>query len=161
MAGERLAKGLPVYRKRYAGADRKERSRWLDEFCGATGYHRKYAIALLKGPADAPVVKERRRRGPTYSAASVRVLERIWKSADYPWSERLKAMLPLWLPWARQGLHDCTSEVEKQLLKMSARQMDRRLAEKRRTLKRRDLWGAPSPARYSSSKFRCAPTTGM
>jgi len=144
MAGERLAKALPKYRKRYAAADRKERSKLLDEFCGMTGYHRKYAMVVLKVPADAPVVKERKRRGPTYSAASVRVLERIWKAADYPWSERLKAMLPLWLPWARQRIRGCTPEVEAQLLKMSARQMDRRLAEKKRKLKRR-LYGGTKP----------------
>lgn len=144
MAGERLAQALPGYRKWYAGADRKERSKLLDEFCGVTGYHRKYAIALLKVPADAPVVKERKRRGPTYSAASVRVLERIWKAADYPWSERLKAMLPLWLPWARERVRGCTDKVEAQLLKMSARQMDRRLAEKKRALKRR-FYGGTKP----------------
>ena len=144
MAGERLAKALPGYRRRYSGADRKERSKVLDEFCEATGYHRKYAIALLKVAADEPVVKERKRRGPTYSAKSVRVLEQIWKAADYPWSERLKAMLPLWLPWARQRIHGCTTEVEAQLLRMSARQMDRRLAEKKRTLKRR-IYGGTKP----------------
>lgn len=144
MAGERLAKALPGYRKRYAAAARKERSTVLDEFCGATGYHRKYAITLLKAPSDTAVVKERKRRGPTYSTASVRVLEGIWKAADYPWSERLKAMLPLWLPWARRRIGGCTSEVEVQLLKMSARQMDRRLAEKKRTLKR-CLYGGTKP----------------
>jgi len=144
MAGERLAKALPGYRKRYAAAERKERSKVLDEFCGITGYHRKYAMVLLKVPADVPVVKERKRRGPTYSAASVRVLEQIWKAADYPWSARLKALLPLWLPWARKHLHNCTAEIEEQLLKMSARQMDRRLAEKKRKLKRH-IYGGTKP----------------
>jgi len=89
MVGERLARALRGYRTRYVAADRKERSTVLDEFCGETGYHRKYVIALLKVPADAPVVKERKRRGPTYSA-TIRVLEQIWKAADYPWSERLR-----------------------------------------------------------------------
>jgi hypothetical protein len=144
MAGERLEKALPRYRKRYQGADRKERSKLLDEFCEATGYHRKYAIALLRKPADTPAVVPRRRRGPTYCEATVRVLHRIWKAAGYPWSERLKALLPLWLPWARKHVRSCTQEVEAQLLRMSARQMDRRLADKKRQLKHR-IYGRTKP----------------
>ena len=98
MAGERLKKALPRYRQQYRAATREERSKLLGEFCRVTGYHRKYAIALLRRPADEPTDRPRRRRGPSYSAQAVRVLERIWAAADYPWSERLKALLPLWLP---------------------------------------------------------------
>jgi len=144
MAGERLSAALREYRKRYAGAGRRERGVILNEFCKLTAYHRKYAIALLGRPADEPWAKPRRRRGPTYSPAALRVLERIWRTADYPWSVRLKAMLPAWLPWARRHVRGCTPKVEAQLLRMSARQMDRRLAEKKRKLKRR-LYGRTKP----------------
>jgi hypothetical protein len=144
MAGERLKVALRMYRQLYRAADRQERSKVLDEFCRLTRYHRKYAIALLRRPADEPVAPPRRRRGPTYSPAAVRVLARIWKAADYPWSVRLKALLPLWLPWVRTHVPGCTPEVEAQLLRMSARQMDRRLAEKKRKLKRR-LYGRTKP----------------
>src|SRR5438046_6319304 len=34
----------------------------------------------------------------------------IWEAAGYPWSLRLKALLPLWLPWARSEEH--TSELQ-------------------------------------------------
>lgn len=135
---------LPAYRKRYGEASRKERSLLLDEFCELTKYHRKYAIALLQRPADEPVQRARGRRGPSYSPEAVHVLERIWEAADYPWSERLKAMLPDWLPWARKHVRGCTPQVEEQLLRMSARQMDRRLAEKKRRRKRR-LYGRTKP----------------
>ena len=144
MAGERLAKALREYRKRYHGAGRQERSKLLDEFCKLTDYHRKYAIAVLRRPVDDDGVKTRLRRGPTYSAATVRVLERIWKAADYPWSVRLKALLALWLPWARKHVRGCTPAVEAQLLRMSARQMDRRLAEKKRKMKRA-IYGRTKP----------------
>lgn len=144
MAGERLAGALAKYRKRYAAAARSERSRILDEFCKVTGYHRKYAMSLLAKPADTPAPVARRRRGPTYSEAAVKVLTRIWEAAGYPWSQRLKAMLPLWLPWARKHLRGCTAEIEAELLRMSARQMDRRLAEKKSKLKRR-LYGRTKP----------------
>lgn len=144
MAGERLEKALPKYRSRYQAANREERSRILDEFCRLTGYHRKYAITLLGRPADEPVAKARRRRGPTYSPEALRVLERIWEAADYPWSARLKEMLPLWLPWARKHVRGMSPEVETQLLRMSARQMDRRLAEKKRKRKRH-IYGRTKP----------------
>lgn len=64
MAGERLAKALPEYRERYAAADRKERTKSLDEFTGAAGYHRKFAMVLLKRPEenvmDLTAIDERR-----------------------------------------------------------------------------------------------------
>jgi hypothetical protein len=98
MSGERLEKALGVYRKRYGAADREGRSVVLDEFCALTGYHRKYAIVLLGRPAAASCAP--RRRGPAYPEKAVRVLEAVWEAAGYPWSVRLKALLPLWLPWA-------------------------------------------------------------
>jgi len=138
MAGERLTQALKGYRRRYGRASRKrERGEVLTEFCKATGYHRKYAIALLNRVGGGDNASRPRRRGKTYSAAAMRVIERIWKAAGYPWSVRLKAMLPTWLPWARKHLKDLTPDVEAQVLGMSARQIDRRLHEKKRVLKRR------------------------
>jgi len=145
MSGERILDGLKKYRKRYAKADRAGRSSLLDEFCEQTGYHRKYAIALLGEPADSPPPGSTpRRRGPTYSPAAIRVLARIWKAAGYPWSVRLKALLPQWLPWARKRVPGLTAQVEAELLQMSARQMDRRLSGKRRRLKGR-IYGRTKP----------------
>jgi transposase InsO family protein len=144
MAGEQMSKALLRYQKRYLSLDRKGRSLVLDEFCLATGYHRKYAIALLRKPVGATEGQAQRRRGVSYPESAIRVLERIWEAAGYPWSVRLKAMLPLWLPQARKRVRGCTAEVEAQLLRMSARQMDRRLAEKKRKLKRR-IYGHTKP----------------
>ncbi len=145
MAGERVLDGLKTYRKRYKKADKSGRTVLLDEFCAQTGYHRKYAIALLGQPMDTPAPGATlRRRGPTYSAKSVRVLVEIWKAAGYPWSARLKALLPQWLPYARQHVAGLTPDVEHELLAMSARQMDRRLADKKRQLKAR-IYGRTKP----------------
>ena len=144
MAGERLAKALKGYRKRYRKASNKpERSEVLTEFCKATNYNRKYAVVLLNGPEE-DKQSEPRRRGVSYSASAVRVVERIWKAAGYPWSERLKALLPLWLPWARKHIRGLTPEVEDEVLRISARQIDRRLKDKKRSLKRR-LYGRTKP----------------
>src|SRR5207245_2478882 len=61
----------------------------------------------------------------------------------YPWSLRLKALLPLWLPWARRRLR-LRPAVERQLLAISPRQIDRRLAGHRRQLTKR-LYGRTKP----------------
>jgi len=144
MAGELTPEGLRVFRDRYRKAHKKvERSKVLDEFCGLTRYSRKYAIGLL-GRLEQEGSSPRRRRGPTYSPQAVRVVESIWKAAGYPWSERLKALLPLWLPWARRHIAGLSAELERQVLAISARQIDRRLAPKKRRLKRR-LYGRTKP----------------
>ena len=61
-----------------------------------------------------------------YGAKTISVLASIWKAAGYPCSERLKALLPHWLPWVRDRFRIGTS-VELQLQAISARQIDRRL----------------------------------
>ena len=77
MAGERVLDGLRMYRKRYKKADKAGRSRLLDEFCKQTGYHRKYAIAVLRKPADTLAPSSTpRRRGPTYTKPVVPVRRR-------------------------------------------------------------------------------------
>lgn len=144
MAGERTQKVLVSYRKRYGSGDRSERSAILDEFCKMTGYHRKYATLLLGRRGPEATQAPRRRRGTSYSAQSIRVLESIWSAAGYPWSVRLKALLPLWLPWARKHIAGLTDEIEAELLRISARQIDRRLADKKRALKRR-IYGRTKP----------------
>lgn len=144
MAGERMSNALNGYRRRYQKLDRRGCSSLLSEFCATTGYHRKYAIVLLRRPPDERAAPSPRRRGVEYSAAGVRVLEKIWEAAGYPWSVRLKALLPHWLPWARRHLAGVTPAVEAELLRMSARQMDLRLQPCRRDRKRR-IYGRCKP----------------
>ena len=128
--------------RRYERASRPEKQRILDEFCQVTRYHRKYALRLLHGPVP-PKVPRRRRRRSTYGPQVVRVLKVIWEAANYPWSVRLKALLPGWLPWARPRFA-LTPAIEAQLLSMSPRQMDRRLRPYRRILTKR-LYGRTKP----------------
>jgi len=125
-----------MYRKHYGESDRAGRTAVLDEFCRLSGYHRKYAITLL-GQAHEQAAERSRCRGLTYSRKTLGVIEAIWKAAGYPWSVRLKALLPLWMPWARGHVEGITEEVQQQVLRISARQIDRRLAGKKRRWKRR------------------------
>ena len=121
--------------QRYRRAARPDKQRILDEFCEVTGYHRKHAIRVLNGAAPG-AIRPAPRRTATYSGAVIEALRAIWEAAGYPWSLRLKALLPLWLPWARRRLR-LRPVVERQLLAISARQMDRRLAPYRRQLAKR------------------------
>ena len=127
---------------RYRQAARPEKGRILDEFCQVTRSHRKHAIRLLNGPAPGPA-RPPQRRARTYSPAVIEALRAIWEAAGYPWSLRLKALLPRWLPWARRRLR-LRPAVERQLLAISPRQMDRRLAPYRRPLLQR-LYGRTKP----------------
>jgi hypothetical protein len=128
--------------QRYRRARRPEKRLILDEFCKVTGYHRKHAIRVLTGPAPGGL-RPARRRTVTYSAAAIEALRAIWAAAGYPWSRRLQALLPLWLPWARRRLR-LRPAVEAQLRAISPRQMDRRLAPYRRQLTKR-LYGRTKP----------------
>ena len=120
----------------YQSAPRASKGQILDEFCRATGYHRKYALRLLNGAPPGAARPRRRRRPATYSAATLQALTVIWEAAGYPWSVRLKALLPAWLPWARRRLGLSTA-VCRQLRAISARQIDRRLAPRKRRLRTR------------------------
>ena len=127
---------------RYQMASRAHKGQILGEFCQVTGYHRKYAVRLLN---QAPPARPRRasRRAPTYGPEVVAALEAIWQAAGHPWSIRLKALLPLWLPWARRRLR-LKASVERQLLSISARQIDRRLKPHKARLSKR-LYGRTRP----------------
>jgi hypothetical protein len=81
---------------RYRTAGRKVKQMILSEFCANTGYHRKHAIRLLNGlrPEQRPARPKRRRR-LTYSQETLAVLTAVWEAAGYPWSVRLRALLPM------------------------------------------------------------------
>ena len=118
---------------RYQKSDRKTRQAILNEFCLNTGYHRKYAIRLLNGASPEGRVgpsRVRRKRALSYGAKTLAVLTAVWEAAGYPWSVRLKAMLPTWTPWMgkRYGI---SRETQRELLAISPRQIDRRLRDKK------------------------------
>jgi hypothetical protein len=130
--------------QRYQRAGRAERTALLDEVTRMCGYHRKYALGLLNRQQP-PQPRPRRvpRRRPTYSAEAISVLAWLWEQTGYLCAARLKAALPLWLPWVRQR-RPLSPTLERQLLAISARQMDRRLQPRKHRLKRR-LYGTTRP----------------
>lgn len=128
---------------RYRRSSAAKKGAILDEFCRVCDYHRKYAIRLLNGPRPARPSGLRRGRGPSYGPAVIQALALVWEAAGYPWSVRLKALLPLWLPWLRQR-RPLSRATERQLLAISPRQIDRRLRLRKRQLRRR-LYGRTKP----------------
>jgi hypothetical protein len=128
-------------RERYERADKTTRGRLLDEVCAVTGYHRKAVIRLLRRRA----VRRGRRRGRPvrYGPTVVGPLRQIWEAAGYPWSLRLRALLPAWLPWATRRWKIPTDIVTR-LRTMSPRQMDRALQPFKRELRKRQ-YGRTKP----------------
>jgi hypothetical protein len=91
--GERYALAGEL-RERYAAAGKGERGELLDAFCLATGYHRKYAMTMLRGlrrRLKAVLRKPRRRR---YGQEFRLGLGLLWESTGYICAERLKPFLP-------------------------------------------------------------------
>jgi hypothetical protein len=134
-----------VVYERYRKAAGKSKRGMLDEFCLNTGYSRKYAIRLLNGAPPGKRQEVRRRgRKPHYSSGMVSLLAAIGEAAGYPWSVRLKALRPSWLPWIRRRYRP-SAATEQQLLGISARQIDRRLQAKKQCQGR--LYGQTKPGR--------------
>lgn len=144
MSGKTRWDYLKAIYLRYKKVSKSLRGRILDEFCQVCNYNRKYAIRLLNGPApQKPKTIVRKGRPWTYGAKVISALTAIWEAAGYPCSVRLKALLPLWLPWAIKRMA-LTAQVQKQLLMISPPTIDRRLKGKRGELKKR-LYGRTKP----------------
>lgn len=129
--------------ERYHRGDPDQKGKILDEFCRICGYHRKYAITLLNRPCPPTRPAARKRRGYSYSGRVVDVLAAVWEAAGYPWSVRLKALLLVWLPWIRER-YQLTPELERQLLRISPRQIDRRLQSLKKR-RRQQIYGRTKP----------------
>ena len=121
---------------RYRRAKKAIKQKILDEFCTLCGYHRKYAIALLKKPVR---IKKQPKRKPGrkphyHDEAFLKALQRIWYEVDMVCSMRLKAAIPLWLPFYSQHYETLTAEVEEKLLRISKPSIDRALRPLRHSL---------------------------
>ena len=132
-----------IHVRYHKAKSRKEKSLILSEFCLSYGCHRKHALRLLNCPPPSAQRPRKKRRKPIYSSRIISILEAVWQSAGYPWSVRLKAILELWLPWIRERFA-LSPEEEKQLLRISPAQVDRRLKSKKLWIKRK-VYGSTRP----------------
>src|ERR1700757_2768690 len=93
---------LATIRTRSQQAGKKAKTLILDEFCATCGYNRKYAIRMLSKSRPKESRRVGRRPGPKAVYRDVKLLEalkRIWFASDQMCSKKLRAALPLWLPF--------------------------------------------------------------
>ena len=132
---------LKAIRSLYRRARKKVKVTILDEFCAVCGYNRKYAIRLLNQRGKARK-KRRPGRKPIYASPELLMaLKRIWFASDQMCSKKLKAAIPLWLPYYETVYKALTTETQERLLSVSAATIDRLLKPVRVTYGRKGLCG--------------------
>jgi hypothetical protein len=123
-------------RDRYAAAANKDKSRILEEFIAATGYHEKSAIRVLNASPE-PKLRQTRRRPSLYDEAARGALIVLWEASDRVCGKRLKALLPILLPaLERNGHLKLEVAIRCKILSMSAATIDRLLRMPRRATRR-------------------------
>lgn len=113
---------------RYLKAKKAEKKLILDEFIAATGYHRKYAIRILKH--GRPRRSNKKHGLPKiYQGEVVVALEQIWEVCGRICSKRLQPFLPEMVKvLERCGELQLPAETKRLLLQMSSATIDRCLA---------------------------------
>ena len=118
---------VTAVQRRYARAGRAEKGQILDEFVAATGYHRKWAIGLLRhGPPPARTGRGGRPR--VYSVVVVGALRTVWEASGELCGKRLAPFLAEFVPALEaEGVLQLEPAIRESLLQMSAATIDRRL----------------------------------
>lgn len=132
---------LVAFQGRYHPAHRREKGRLLDEVVAVTGYHRKYALTLLRH--GLPPGKGARARGGhpvVYGPDVLAALAVVAEATGWICGKRLAPFLPEVVPaLEREGALHLTPAVRQALQRVSAATLDRRLAALRRRAKPRGL----------------------
>ncbi len=116
---------LESVQPRYLKAKKAEKQAMLDEFTAATGFHRKYALRLLKHGYPRQKGKSKGRRA-IYRGEVVSILEQIWGVYGRICSKRLHPYLPEGLKvLERCGEIQLSTETRQLLLSISSATMDR------------------------------------
>ena len=124
---------------RYLKANKAGKEQILNEFIATTGYHRKYAIRVLRhGPKPKGLKKPGRRK--IYQGEVVNALEQIWEIYGRICSKRLHPFLPEGVQVLERCHELCLSqEIKQLLLSMSRATIDRCLRKARFTHPRHGL----------------------
>jgi len=116
---------LIAIKRRYLKAKKAGKQVILNEFCQVCDYNRKYAIRLLNKHNNFPPKhkpgKQSRYGSPDFIAA----LKCIWFASDQMCSKRLKAVIPLWLPFYKSHYDELTDQTYQALLDISPATIDR------------------------------------
>ena len=102
-------------RKRYFTATKTEKSLILDELCAVCNFNRKYAIRVISKRQNES--NKRKGRPKKYHSQAILVfLKELWILSNLVCSERLKAAIPLWLPYYHLHSSNHLTEKEARLL---------------------------------------------
>ena len=121
---------LASIKSRYLTSTKTEKKKILDEFCKICNYNRKYAIRKLNEKEKKPP-KRKWKRGRKKKYDSVEIKEfllKLWKKSNLACSVRLKAMIPIWLPYYPKELSEQTKSL---LIEISASTIERLLRVKK------------------------------
>lgn len=120
---------LVVLFKRYVRTKtRNEKSKLLDEICITFGCHRKHAVRLLSSARKPRPRALRRGRPRSYGSPDlVKVLKKIWFTANLPCSKRLHALLPLWISKYEEAHGALEASIKKKLRTISSSSIERLL----------------------------------
>lgn len=130
---------IEAIQPRYLKANKAGKEQILDEFIATTGYHRKYAIRVLKHGAKPKGLKKPGRR-KVYQGEVVQALEQIWEICGRICSKRLQPFLPEIVTILERCHELCLCEGTKALLlRMSRATIDRCLKKARFTQPRHGL----------------------
>lgn len=129
---------LKMLKNRYFRAKRKEKTKILDEYAPSLGVHRKHLNRLLTSMARGGDREKPQGRKKEYDPEELETpLKRIWFASDQMCSKRLKAAIPLWLPYYKDAYEPLADKLKIQLTKMSAATIDRILEKARQSFPKR------------------------
>lgn len=142
MSNKSKAEYLIKIFERYHHSLKEEKKIILDEFCKVCGYHRKYAIKLLKEHPLKKINKPRKRAGRKkkyHSDGVINFLKILWKKTNLICSDRLKAAIPIWLPIYKSTISALSKKDEALLREISPATIDRILTRFRGKFTKRGL----------------------
>jgi len=109
-------------RTRYQNSTKKQKTKILDEFCATTKLSRKHAIRALNGKVNLKLIKPGRKA--KYGGAEFLFhLVELWELMRRINSKKMKAAIPLWLPYYK----DVPAYISSLLLEVSPATIDRLL----------------------------------
>lgn len=115
-SNEPRAEHIKRIQERYRQADKLTKTSILTEFCLSWGIDRKYAIKLLQGKRG--LAGKKGGRKAFYDSRLIEHIMTLWNTMERIHPKRMKAALPLWLPFYRNP--DLDSALRAQILQMSA-----------------------------------------
>ena len=126
---------ITLLKLRYKRSSKKEKTIILDEFCATFKKNRKYMIRVLNGYRS--YKGKKRGRKNTYSDEAIQHLKRLWVSMEQMCSKNLVAAIPEWI----KHYPNTDEETKAEILKMSPSTVDRRLAQYKAQVGRKNRTG--------------------